>query len=203
MHATRTLLSHRGQSLAEVSIVLMVLSLVGAVVSPVIGDYVSDARQVKAAADVRVLAVSVARFAFDAQGDPSGGPGWKHLDLLVGEGTTPLPGPGGDAAWLASPDSGRVGALTEHLVTNTVHYPATPGLAVWARGWRGPYVASGVGPDPWGHRYAISLGEADVKGPVLVLSAGPNGRVETAFSHGGVVRGGDDIIAIVGSGGSQ
>ncbi len=55
----------RGMSLVEVTIILMVLSIVTAVLSPSIADYVDDARQVKAKEDVEAIGVSVARLIKD------------------------------------------------------------------------------------------------------------------------------------------
>jgi type II secretory pathway pseudopilin PulG len=68
--------------------------------------------------------------------------------------------------------------------------------------WRGPYLDA-VRPDPWGNRYMSNVlfltnpqGE-DSSGfirPVIVLSAGPDEEVDTAFSSvGGFLLGDDDI----------
>ena len=196
--------SDGGFSLAEVTIMMMVLSVMSAVMSPAIGDYVNDARHVKAAGDVQVLAFSFSRFAFDASMAAPGDHDWQQFDVLVGEGLAPEVGQGGDAAWTGAPDDHGVGRLEDHLITNTAGYHTGAGHPgpYWARGWRGPYLGTGIGPDPWGHRYAINVGAWSRNGAdVIVLSAGPNGLIETPFIHDGTVPGGDDVVAVIGSGG--
>ena len=93
-------------------------------------------------------------------------------------------------------------------------------------GWRGAYLSPPIGPDPWGHRYlvntvflavAIDAGtvsaasnggsqtgvvppKAGWSNDAFCISAGPNGRYETAFGGNathGVYRRGDDFIYII------
>jgi hypothetical protein len=102
---------------------------------------------------------------------------------------------------------------------------ATPGPS-FGLGWRGAYLSPPIGPDPWGHRYLVNsvfLATADepltaitfdspVSGTMsghgqggwsndtFCISAGPNGRYETAFGGNathGVYRRGDDFIYII------
>jgi type II secretory pathway pseudopilin PulG len=215
------LITQRGLSLIEVTIMVMVMSVLSAVMSPVIGDYVNDARHVKAADDVQVLAATFSRFVFDAPGTESGEGTWRQFDLLVGAGLAPEVGEGGDATWAAAVDHQRVGLLEEHLITNAPGYRPASGdpAAFVARGWRGPYLGTVIGPDPWGHRYAPYLGTVIGPDPwghryainvggwsrrgadVVVLSAGPDGRIGTPITHSGAARGGDDVLAVIGSGG--
>jgi type II secretory pathway pseudopilin PulG len=197
----RTLHRQQGLSLTEVTIMLSVLSVMTAVLSPSIGDYVEDARRVKASGDVQVLASTFARFAFDVTRDPGLTGGWASAELLVGPGDAPIAGDGGDAAWTDAVDGRRVSPLEDHLMVNTPGYGTREsGPRYVAAGWRGAYL-SGLTPDPWGHRYAINVktmtgGQADT----LVLSPGPNGLVETHFDADGLRPGGDDIIAVIGGG---
>jgi hypothetical protein len=194
--------SERGISLADVTIMLMVMSVMSAVMTPVIGDYVNEARRVKAAEDVQVLSATFSRFAFDAQTEMPSDKDWRHYDVLVGEGETPMVGTGGDAGWASEADANRVGRLGDHLITNAPGYSTSRNpVAFWARGWRGPYLGTGVGPDPWGHRYAINVGSLTRRGACLVvLSAGPNGVIETPFARSGLLAGGDDLLAVIGIG---
>jgi len=66
--------------------------------------------------------------------------------------------------------------------------------------WRGPYM-EGLSADPWGFRYAVNVGlfGGDDGQAVFVLSAGPNGLVETPFAMVGIQQGGDDIVGLIGS----
>jgi hypothetical protein len=64
------------------------------------------------------------------------------------------------------------------------------------RSWRGPYVDD-VTADPWGRKYVANVWNAhgDRGGPLWVLSAGPNGRVDTRPSSRTVS--GDDVARLL------
>jgi type II secretory pathway pseudopilin PulG len=194
---------HAGFSIAEITIILATLSVLGAVVSPSINDYVSDARRVKASSDVRVLASSLARLLYDVGGQVAPPSTGRRIEVLVGAGETPSIGNHGDTEWALPVDGTRVAALDDYLVTNEAGFPRGSRRWLVARGWSGPYVESGVGPDPWGNRYAVNVRTiAGTTGSsTIVLCAGPNGVVETSFDKGGLAVGGDDIIGLLGSGG--
>ncbi len=190
----------RGFSLVEATIILGVLSIIGAVATPSIGDYVSQARAVRARADAQVIAVAVVRLVFDVGRQSRNQSGWTTYDLLVGEGAIPALGEAGDAAWLRPAGSPKVGLLADHLVTNVASYTTSlVGRTLSIRGWHGPYLEAGVGPDPWGHRYAVNiryLGESS-NFDTIVLSAGPNGADDTRFEVDGITPGADDVIALI------
>jgi hypothetical protein len=88
--------------------------------------------------------------------------------------------------------------LEGHLVTNEAGYTRKE-MVGFSKGWSGPYVDS-VPVDPWGHRYGVNIGVMDQGLPVVVLSAGPNGKVETPFRLNIYKAGGDDILGLMGSG---
>jgi hypothetical protein len=95
--------------------------------------------------------------------------------------------------------------LSNHLTANTPKaqtsniYPTTGEFA-----WRGAYQQE-FPADPWGNRYAVNIGNtinatnATLSYALWVLSAGPNGTLETEFNPNtppaGTVltTGGDDI----------
>ncbi|MFO7694231.1 MAG: hypothetical protein R6V57_14175 [Vicinamibacterales bacterium] len=195
----------RGMSLMEATVMLSVLSVLTASMAPSVVDYVDDARRVRAASDVQVLAVGTARFLFDGNEAPGrGGAGWRACDLLVGAGTTPERGAGpGVEGWTASVESGAACALDDHLVTNRAGYaPMAAARGSWLRhGWAGPYTGA-VGPDPWGRRYAVNTRHLADRGAAdtIVLSAGPDGVIDTPFGADGVSPVGDDLIALISSG---
>lgn len=196
-----TLTSQRGMSLMDVTVILMVMSVLSVMSTPVIGDYVSDARRVKAAEDVQVLAATFARFTYDARMSPALDRDWQHFGVLVSQGQAPAAVGDDTAAWADEAGSQRVGLLDEHLITNAPGYATAENdsAPAWARGWRGPYVNAGISADPWGRRYAINVGSRTARGAkLMVLSAGPNGIVETPFARAGFAPGGDDIIAVIG-----
>lgn len=114
----------------------------------------------------------------------------------------------------------HVDTLSNHLVFNT---PLGDGGRRWPtaldseRGlaarfqWRGPYLDE-VASDPWGNRYMVNVfalhapaegGPFDHYGSgVVCLSAGPDGRVSTAFNQPvGWRTEGDDMTALLNAGG--
>ncbi len=79
------------------------------------------------------------------------------LAAVTGAGTAPLRGP--------SPTDGWQRLLRENAFS--------------LEGWSGPYLDA-LPADPWGHAYVVTTaGFTDRRKRVWVLSAGPNGRVET------------------------
>jgi type II secretory pathway pseudopilin PulG len=173
--------SERGMSLVEATIILMVLGLLTAVLSPSMGDYVNDARDVKVKEDVEAIGLSIMRAVRDSRSPflqvayAAGAAGLteaNRADLIVGEGATP-----GVAAGIADFASGNIQAsigwddavgtpvtvdmMADHLITNVPAYPVPTqasfgvGGPQFGTGWRGAYI-SAIGADPWGNRYAAN-----------------------------------------------
>jgi hypothetical protein len=118
-------------------------------------------------------------------GAPAASP---DFDVLVGPGENPREEPPG--RWTRS----RSETLTRQLIVGP---PETTGAGM---GWKGPYLHTEPQPDPWGNRYVINIGASDPRGSgaprsVWVLSAGPNGIIETAFDQPATraALGGDDV----------
>jgi hypothetical protein len=110
-------------------------------------------------------------------------------------------------------------AIEGHLVQNVIHNQFQPSFyplrgylsADPQRGWNGPYVDRLPKTDPWGNKFMINVQELSTKHirenhaiagrplprrVVMVLSAGPNGQIETSseqlFENFRVL--GDDIV---------
>ncbi len=137
---------------------------------------------------------------------------------------------GGVMNWDSTWPGRNVDTLEDHLTRNMTiagfAYPynhnsfVTPG-PLFGQGWRGAYVSSPIGADPWGHKYYVNTVFLDAYGALIAvpppcavtdegcygwtfdtfcLSAGRNGFIETAFadnrpfpSAGGINRLGDDF----------
>lgn len=229
----------RGLSLVEVTIMLLVLMLLTGVLAPSIFDFVNDARWVKVKEDCEAIGVSVARLTRDV------GPCVKftgaqkctkanRVDLLYSDGPDVTAGDvdswdfnsPGDIAMTLNwyKDTARGDRMEDQFVTNGPMYGTPASLGTFTAvgpqfglGWRGAYLASPIGPDPWGSRYLVNsvflsvakdaswgTGEGAKSGgwskDVFCISAGPNSRYETAFGgngYGGVDRAGDDFIYII------
>lgn len=129
----------------------------------------------------------------------------RTIDVLISNGLLPRlaedvsPVPLRDSIQLDRPDRlavqpwttlSHADALDAHLRVNRRHYPT--GARGSGIGWNGPYLGSGIDADPWGHAYLVNAGllnnlstpiDARTARAVFVLSAGPNGIIETPFSQ--------------------
>ena len=236
--------SARGLSLVEVTIMLLVLMTLTGVLAPSIMDFVRDAQWVKAKEDCEAIGVSVVRlmrdvgpcFRFNGSANCTKA---NRVDLLYSNGPDVTPDDvGGEASagfdgggatagvlnWHA--DNTRGDSMEHQFVDNGggPDYPAPaevgsddfagPGAGV---GWRGAYLSSPIGPDPWGHRYLVNTvflavardaGAGSAEGQrsggwshdTFCISAGPNGQYETPFAGNathGVYRRGDDLIFVI------
>lgn len=199
---TKAFSRHAGFTMAELTIVMTTLTILGAAATPVVGDYVNDARMVRAWQDTHAIASAMSRMTADVMGHESQDGGWATYALLVGPGAQPAVAAGAGQEWAAGLGARQAGALEAQLMLNGPGYPThAQSQTNWIRGWHGPYLETGVGADPWGHRYAVNV--KYLKGgafDTFVVSAGPNGIVETPFQADGTVARGDDIVVVLSAG---
>ena len=104
----------------------------------------------------------------------------------------------------ASAGTGVPGNLSADLLGGEGRVPELLDGSEWTTGRIAasrPFVAPAPGPDPWGNRYLVNAGllSDEASAAVWVLSAGPNGIVETPYraSTTSSGLGGDDIGARV------
>jgi hypothetical protein len=64
-------------------------------------------------------------------------------------------------------------------------------------GWRGPYLTDNA-TDPWGNAYLVNAGDFETSTDgVWVISAGPNGIIETGAGATAIASGVDDIGVMI------
>ncbi len=176
---------------------LTAMTVLSTAAAPAISDYVEDAKLVRAAHDTRTIGVSLVRLFSDVGQAFDTKHRWGNYDLLVGNGGIPVVLPDGSREW-ATPVGGAVGLLDDQLTSNAAGYPRMAGGFV--RGWRGAYLESSVHSDPWGQRYAVNVKAMHSAGAdTVVISAGPDGVVQSQFLADGLPTAGDDILALVSS----
>jgi type II secretory pathway pseudopilin PulG len=152
--------SARGFTVAELLVSLTVILLLAIVVPALIATSVARMRIARAEADVRRIAEGLKHSGLEARLSTSNGK--ARVDVLAGMGNVPiLPA--------NSPWAGR----SEDLAAGRQRSEGTT--------------------DPWGNRYMVNVGAlsglphsdaaARVGRAVWVLSAGPNGIVETPFDQ--------------------
>lgn len=167
--------AERGLSLIEVTIMPLVLMLLTGVLTPSIMDFVKDAQWVKVKEDCEAIGVSVARLTRDVgpclkfNGTDactkanrvdvlfSDGPDVTTNDV-AGDATANVYGGANTATDLNwHKDDSRGDSMTRQFVTNGAgyltpvdHYPGPlPSGPLFGLGWRGGYLSSPIGPDPW------------------------------------------------------
>ncbi|RLB12084.1 MAG: hypothetical protein DRG39_02825 [Deltaproteobacteria bacterium] len=187
----------KGFTLIEVVVVLAVIGILIALLTPMITSYVRDARIRRAQSDTKTIAAAVQAFSKDLADWPIWKDGTKRKAtdpvfdaLYTSSGDTPATGSG-----VSIPSTSNMDTIENQLVDNKPSYPTTG-----TRKWMGPYLEK-VSADPWGNKYYV-----DVKGlqpaninsmmPAFVVSAGPNKKLETKFAQTGpsITIGGDDIV---------
>ena len=129
----------RGFTLVEVTIILMVVSVLSTILLPGIGGYLRDARLARARGDMEAIAESIGRFladtaegafrcygngnrktASDGPSDPSSPDPWYVVGMLVSDGDIPDSGDGDELwKWRRAVDGHDVDTLANHLVQNT------------------------------------------------------------------------------------
>ncbi len=81
------------------------------------------------------------------------------------------------------------GLLEQHLLRNDRDYPS----------WNGPYLSE-LGPDPWGSAFVVVTYPLflDDDRDCIVVSAGPNGRMDASYaSPRDILPSGDDLLEVV------
>lgn len=188
----------RGFTMLEIIVILGVIAIMAAVLTPMILNYLDDAKVSKAQADVQAISGSVLKLTRDVAHFPIFKDGTKttgdpDIELLQGPGNDPVDN--SSSPWLGTSKKGDLG---DHLVKNNPgsnKYPTTGRFT-----WKGPYLEK-VSEDPWGNRYLVNIKNANPADSspktVWVISAGPNGKIETdpnSATDSGPTPGGDDIV---------
>ena len=194
----------KGFTLIELAVVLAIIAVLAAVLTPMVSGYLDQARVARAQADVRTIADSIKLYnrdtgrwpIYDSSADYSGDsvPGTNSkLEFGTSTGNSPTAG----ASWALGT---TLNTTSLELYINNDR--SGVGTAAFPRaGFRGPYVGS-VDSDPWGNKYLLNA--ANLKrsstNHAYIISAGPNGTLETnrdVATTANVSAGGDDVIALI------
>jgi len=183
-HALR--LTPHGFTLIEIIVILAVISILVAILTPTVLKYLDEARSDRAQNDVGNISAMLNDLIKDTGQFPGAHLGTGKTFLCSGTGTIAGGSFGGTTTNCEN--------LENHLVTNspgnattTDDYPSTGKFR-----WKGPYITN-LSEDPWGNAYEINAstlvgGNTSV---TWVISAGPNGTFDT--SPTATTISGDDI----------
>lgn len=206
-------LGSQGFTLMEIVVVLAVIAILGALLTPLILTYVEDGRRQQALNDTQMIATAIAAFLKD-----TGVPPYKNttsttkvalkevadfdcLKSSLGQ----LPLDDGTTTWATAKclgGSANSDTIENQLIVNTPGGSTTKSYTTSGKfAWRGPYLPT-VNADPWGAAYLVNIGKADpsVAKAVIAISAGANGKLETSADQAtttSITPGGDDILARV------
>jgi len=210
----------RGFTLMEVIVVLAVAAALTAAMAPLAFRYIDDAKKTQAQNDANRIAEAIGKFLQDVALPPyknntsstksqvkQSGDFDCLYSLLGNDYTIATDATTGDS-WTSGggvqcqSGSATRDTLENHLINNTPGGASANGYVTSSKiAWKGPYLPS-IPPDPWGNKYVVNIGKSDpgATKAVWVISAGPNGNLETAAdasATSSISPSGDDIIARV------
>jgi type II secretory pathway pseudopilin PulG len=167
----------KGPGFLEAIVALSILVSLSGVLMPAVGEQVMKSRVDQADKDMIDIARGLAHYSRDTLFLPTGVQGRTNVAWMYGPGEIPAGqqfGTGGEARPLA-----------DALSNDTMGGPA----------WAGPYIA-GLTADPWGHAYLVNVdGWVNAREHAIVVSAGPDGRVQTPPTATAAV--GDDLLYVM------
>lgn len=170
-----------GFTLVEVIVVAGIIAILAGILVPLILKEIDEARSTRAYADVRSMSTSILVFRKDTGK-------WPNLDGSCNATVSFVYGEGALPAGLAAQGYDQTTAV--HLDD----YLTSDANGCYGARWKGPYLAH-TAADPWGNAYFINASSFAAGGAVWILSAGPDGAVDTPLAAATVV--GDDIGILV------
>jgi len=195
----------RGFTLIEIIVILAVLAILVATLTPVVLKYVDDAKLTRAKNDVTAISTAFTSLIQDSGQYP--GP-LTDADFICGPGTLATAGATGWAANLVGAKATSCtltgntapagSSLAGHLIVNDPNESgtttATDYKTAGSNRWKGPYIQT-LNEDPWGNAYQVNALNFTSAGtvPVWVISAGPDGTFQTSITATSIASGSDDI----------
>jgi len=168
--------NNKGFTLIEVIVVAGIIAILAGILVPLIFKEIDESKITRAAADVKSISTAMLVLRKDTGSWPGSAACTPGVEVIMGNGIMPV--------FSAVPNW-----ATSQTDTYD-HYLNTDDSGCWPTTWKGPYMAT-VTPDPWGHAYVTNATEILANGNIWIISAGPNGTVETGSTADNLA--GDDI----------
>jgi general secretion pathway protein G len=166
----------QGFTLIEMVVVVAIIAALAAILVPVISEELATSEESKALGDCQRIAAALTQYIKDTRYFPTGASGANTYTVLEGTGLDPT----------SNDFAGTAGDLFDFLSDGTANGGAQ---------WKGAYMQE-IPADPWGQKYLVNVeGYYLSSENVWVLSAGPNGAVDTA--PGDYTLGSDDIGVLI------
>ena len=166
-----------GFTLIEIIVVLAIISIIAAVLTPIAVRQIDESRLTAAQSDTKALATAIINFQIDTKVWPvyTTYPGSENVYILeTTEGDTPTAT--GNGAWLTRNPRDT---FTDQLLDNQTNPQYS--------NWKGPYMGE-FKDDPWGRKYYAGVGSLWDNGgwgagadpaQAWVISSGPDGNIDT------------------------
>ncbi len=185
----------RGVTMIEMVVVLAVIAILAAILTPIITGYVDRARYNAAATDVKNIAAAILQYNTDTKVWPI----YVNSSDIPNGNTYDVEASPGDSASVGTSATGWTDALVTGatsldimLNTNVFGFSTTGN-----RAFRGAYLP--LAADPWGSAYYVTSANLAPTSPyaAYVISPGPNQTIDTPYqpSRGQTLTAGlDDVI---------
>ena len=156
-----------GFTLVEVIVIVAILAILAGILVPMIFSQIDEARIARAESDAKSISSAMLAFRKDVAVWPNqAGPDCNpSITLLHGGGNEPA---SLAAAGFNTTSKERI--MNSLMRDNQECYDTTL--------YKGPYLPQ-VEADPWGNHYFLAANNFNNDSPVFILSAGPNGTVDT------------------------
>ena len=176
----RKKMRNKGFTLIELAVVLAIIAVLAAVLTPLVTGYLDQARVARAQADLRTIADAIKLHQRDTGRYPIyNATGYPNT---VSDGTKVIfAGPGNvptdTASWGLSTTTATT---TLEAWINGNFSGVSQGNTFPKAGFRGPYIST-IESDPWGNQYLVNAANLNSGNfHAFVISAGPNGVIDTA-----------------------
>jgi general secretion pathway protein G len=172
--------NEKGFTLIEVIVVAGIIAILAGILVPMIFKEIDESRITRASADTKSISTAMIVFRKDTAAWPSKDPSCApNVTILTGDGNLPS-----NLAAMGY-DTGVASSYDAHFSADT--------NGCYAPNWKGPYMAR-VTKDPWGNSYITNANSFATAGqPVWIISAGPNGQLETSSGSEAIPDGSDDV----------
>lgn len=190
----------KGFTLIELAVVLAIIAVLAAVLTPVVTNYLEQARTARAMSDAKVIADAVRLYHRDVGLYPiydstTTTLGTAKVILATTDGAAAaVPGSGDGDDWTGTVTTG----IDTYLNTKNLGRSATATLGKASH--KPPYIGN-VASDPWGNKFYLTADHLkDGTNWAYVISAGPDGTFDTDFTQArtsALAVGDDDVVVAV------
>jgi len=205
----------KGFTLIEIAVVLAIIAILAAILTPIVTSYIDQARVTRASSDTKKIAEAALLYhrdtsvfpGYDTFAHASANAGVGLKDCLTSDGSTPT--------FASGTPCGSTGDLFRYLNVNTMGIFTNNATAETVGGgikFRAPYLDGLGGQDPWGTAYLVTsknfanAAAGTTSNYAFAVSAGPNTTIDTTFAQAKVTAGltsvnfttsVDDITALI------